>query len=597
MSYEYLYDGSDSSLSPKKYNDMFTGHRIPAGELGATTSIQTANQIKEVTNLLNQGMKVVEVSTISPDVFEMIPKQQLKEINRLSKLTGSETTLHAPIIDPSGFTQQGWDETNREVAEKQFTEVVERAHELNPTGNIPVTIHSSQIPGTEHIEVKDPETGKMVEVTQKMIAVNRRSGQLVPLIREERFFPGRVGEGGKPERRTPEELLDSQNHTEWINKITNLAFYKKEADEILQGSVGDLLPSQLKYEQSGKFAITSEHEARAFEKLKRADLFLDNVQTSFTSLFDEAYKYSEDAELKKGLNELSDEWKKFHNKNKSGVNNPIKYITEKSRLLDHSIQVMRGFDGPEMFKPVEDFVKEKASETLGNVAFNAYKKFGNDAPIVSIENPPYGSAVSRAQDLKELIQESRKRFIDKAVKEGMDADQAKKAAENIIGATWDTSHISMMRKQGFKPEKLVEEAKIIAPFVKHVHYNDNFGSTHTDLPPGMGNVPMKEVMDQLEKAGFKGKKVFEGGNFFQHFQQSPHPYVLEGAGSSVYAMKMAPYWNQTFSNIGPYFAGYGTILPEQHFQTYGGGFSGLPTELGGQVQARGSRATGGTPMA
>ena len=39
MSYEYLYDGSDSSLSPKKYNDMFTGHRIPAGELGATTSI------------------------------------------------------------------------------------------------------------------------------------------------------------------------------------------------------------------------------------------------------------------------------------------------------------------------------------------------------------------------------------------------------------------------------------------------------------------------------------------------------------------------------------------------------------------------------
>ena len=62
-------------------------------------------------------------------------------------------------------------------------------------------------------------------------------------------------------------------------------------------------------------------------------------------------------------------------------------------------------------------------------------------------------------------------------------------------------------------------------------------------------------------------------------------------------MKMGPYWNQASFNYGNYFAGYGTMLHDQHFQTYGGGFSGLPTELGGQVQAKGSRATGGTPMA
>ncbi len=588
MSYEYLYDGSDSSLSPKKYNDLFTGHRIPAGELGATTSIQTANQVKEVTNLLNQGMKVVEVSTISPDVFEMIPKQHMKEINRLSKLTGSETSLHAPVIDPSGFTQQGWDETNRETTEKQFMEVVERAHELNPTGNIPVTIHSSQIPGTEHIEVKDSETGKMVEQTQKMIAVNRDNGQLIPLIREKRYYPGK-GE----KLYIPEEEIKIANSSYWDNKLSQLVFYKERGDEIMtkflpliRGEVKDL-------------DIEQQKAARSY--VENASIYYKNTHQTINSLFNEAYKFADDKgkeELKNASQQFAAEIHKAEVLGQKGdTPGYLSYTSGALQGLINNMQVITEKHTPQIYKPVEAFVKEKASETLGNVAFNAYKKFGDTAPIVSIENPPYGSAVSRAQDLKELIQESRKKFIDKAVKEGMDADQAKKAAENIIGATWDTSHISMMRKQGFKPEKLIEEAKIIAPFVKHVHYNDNFGSTHTDLPPGMGNVPMKEVMQQLEKAGFKGKKVFEGGNFFQHFQQSPHPYVLEGAGSSVYAMKMAPYWNQTFSNIGPYFAGYGTIFPEQHFQTYGGGFSGLPTELGGQVQARGSRATGGTPMA
>ena len=106
-------------LLPYPYGEIFTGYRIPAGQLGATTSVQTANQIREVSNLLNQGIKAVEVSMIQPEVFEMIPDQHLKEINRLSKLTGTETSLHAPIIDPSGFTQQGWDEVYREEAENQ----------------------------------------------------------------------------------------------------------------------------------------------------------------------------------------------------------------------------------------------------------------------------------------------------------------------------------------------------------------------------------------------------------------------------------------------------------------------------------------------
>jgi len=609
-SYEYFYPGSYSTFSPRggygnvMGNDKYA--RVSAGQLGATTSIQTSNQLSEVAKLLNQGIKNIEVSTISAETFEMIPKSHLKEINRLTKLTGSETSLHAPILDPSGFTQQGWDETNREVVERQFTNIIERAHDLDPKGNVPVTIHSSNTSGTEHM--LDPEDKKK-ELIQKMIAVNRDTGQLTPLTRELKYYPGQVGEKGEGKISEPEDLLRSVNHTDWTNKITNLAFYKKEADEMLQGAVVDLSPAIIRSQETGEFGLNPNNpsEIRAYERMKRADLFLENVQTSFTGIFDNAYKYSDNPEVKKELKNISDEWKKFSNEAQSGKLNPISYITEKSRIIDISLQRLsdlernqkvreKGDPYPNMFIPVEQFAKEKASKTLGNVAFNAYKKFGETAPIVSIENPPYGMTVSRAQDLKDLIKQSREVFVEQAMKEHhMSKGDAEKAAEKIIGATWDTSHIAMLRKQGFDNKKLIEEAKIIAPFVKHVHLNDNFGSTHTDLPPGMGNTPIKEVLEEFDKKGFKGKKVFEGGNFFQNFQQSPHPYVLEGLGSPIYTSGEGPTWNEAFGRYGSYFAGFGTTLPEQHFSMYGGGFSALPTELGGQIQRRGSGFSG-TPM-
>jgi hypothetical protein len=166
----------------------------------------------------------------------------------------------------------------------------------------------------------------------------------------------------------------------------------------------------------------------------------------------------------------------------------------------------------------------------------------------------------------------------------------------MIGATWDTSHISMMRKQGFKPEELVKESKQIAPFVKHVHLNDNFGFSHTDLPPGMGSVPVGDIMKELEKKGYKGKHIFEGGNFFQHFKTAPHTMVLEAMGSPVYTTSSEQTWKQAYGTMGVYSSGYGPFLPEQHFSMYGAGFSSLPAELGGQIAGKQSRFSG-TPMA
>tara|TARA_Y100000310_G_scaffold244674_1_gene249533 strand:- start:2476 stop:4269 length:1794 start_codon:yes stop_codon:yes gene_type:complete len=590
--YESIYPGATFLLDP---GYEYMGHTVPTSDLGATTSIQTANQLKEVNNLLNQGIQTTEISTINPEVFEMMPKDHLKEINRLNKLTGAESTMHAPTLDPSGFTQQGWSKSNRAIVEKQFTDFVQRSHELDPNGNIPVTIHASVIPGSEMMPAKGPlvkpsERGK-AQVMQKMIAVDQETGQFIPLERDILYSHHEKG----PDINTPEERLSMANNSKWIQAVTNLAFYKKEADEILGRTQPQLQPLYDKIEK-GEGLTKEEHQAYgpAHNQLQRGELFLQNVDTSFRTIFEQAAKYPHPKykkETKQALDNISKEWVKLGKDRDSGkIKTPDEYILKQSKLVDDSINKLRGIAPPMAYRKVEEFAKEKASETLSNVAVNTYKKYGATSPIISIENPPYGSAISSAEDLKNLIKDTRRKFTKKLVNQGTSKSEAQRQAKKLIGATWDTSHISMMRKQGFGKKRMIEETRKIAPYVKHVHMNDNFGSTHTDLPAGKGSLPMSEMMKEIDKAKYKGKKIFEGGGFFQHFQTSPMPYVLEGAGSSLYTGGGVS-WNQ-LGGMGSYYSGQGPVNPSIHHSTYGAGFTTLPVELGGEMPGAQSRFSG-----
>ena len=130
--------------------------------------------------------------------------------------------------------------------------------------------------------------------------------------------------------------------------------------------------------------------------------------------------------------------------------------------------------------------------------------------------------------------------------------------------------------------------------VKHMHLSDNFGMEHTELPMGMGNVPTKKMTEAITKYNDKVKKIIETGQWYQHFKISPFAKSLSAFGSPIYSMQMAPSWNQAYASSGGYFAGYGQMLPEQHFNIYGAGFSNLPPELGGQMGGR--NRLGGAPM-
>ena len=577
-----LYQGGYSSLSPS-YGDIFTGYSVSAGSLGITTDPRSANILKEASSKLAGGSKQVELALVSPEVFDSIPKDQLKEVHRLSKLTGVDMSVHAPVMDSAGFTQQGFSEINREAAERRMAEVIERSHEVDPSGNINVTFHSSEgIAGSEWEMTPDGRK------TKRLIAVNRETGKSTALETETRYYPKDNLSKVKPS--TPEKELEVINGTEWGNAIDQSFFNKERADEILnqnQAQISHLLKGlndkTIRREEIDKIP----QYKQAASHYETAHHYLEDVHKNVNALFSRAYKYGT-PDQQKELTKASDEFKENLKKGE----NPVMAESQAMQIL---LNRLRNPDlTPQMYVPIEDFAAEKSSQSFGNAAFESYKKFGTKAPIMSIENPPAGFALSTGEDLRNLIVKSREQFVTKAVESGkLSKSEAKFQAEKLIGATWDVGHINMLRKSGATEKDIIKETEKIAPFVKHIHLSDNFGFEHTELPMGMGNVPIKEMLEKLPEKDVK--KIIEAGQWWQHFQTNPVRETMEGLGSPMYTTGTGPFWNQSPAFQEGYFSGYGQMLPSINYETFGAGFSKLPAELGGSRQGGGSRM-GGTPM-
>jgi hypothetical protein len=608
--YVSFYSGEYSSLNPDYGN--FTGYRLDSSQLGFPGSAQTANQLNEAINAIKQGVRAFEVTMASPEAAEQIPKQHFKEIMALTKLTGVKPSVHAPVIDAAGFGQRGWEgEHAREDAERRLFETVKKSYELDPKGNVPVVMHSSGgIPGTEWRPakgIKPGEKGRFKE--QKIFVIDQETGQIVTALQEERkFLPGmeKKEHWEKGVLRTPIKELENLNATEWENKLTNLAFYKKEADEALSNltkvpGIIEITKTQIKsnpFKEPEKYSKElrelQQKNPDAWNQLEKASLFLENNQQNFTTLFHKAYKYGT-SEQKKELKQLSDDFKNQQKKIKS--RNPYEQQTAYSNIIDNAVARLREItmrNPPKVYETAEKFSMEKTAKTFGNIAFKSYKKFGENSPIIAVENMMQGMAFSRAQDMEKLINKTRKVFVEKAVEQGTSESEAEAQAEKIIGATWDVGHLNMMRKAGFTEEDVVKESERIAKLVKHVHITDNFGYSDAHLPPGMGNVPFKKIFEQLGKQGKfdKIRKIVEAPGFVQHFKKSPHPWTLAAFGAPIYKTGTAPYWHQAVGFPGSYFAFPMAYLPEKHFSTYGTGFSSLPEELGGQIPGTQSRFSG-----
>lgn len=600
MAYEFFYEGISSPYSLNKdYGELFSGYRMPSAEIGLTTDPRIGNQLAEMSTKLSVGTKLIEIEGLSPQVLDAIPKQQMTEMNRLAKLTGVETSMHGPLVEPSGYSKEGWSESGRIQAENEMYNAVSRAHDLNPEGNVPVTFHSNAMLPEAEEKIKEDD---MIR-SKSIIMVDPRTGQIQQIKEEPKYFPE---QGIHPEIKKqifePQKEIDRKNKEMWLQNLNNVNYYamvgQREIDEIFKGAKDDknLLDRYSKYSKNTEeFEKLPETEkeliAPVLRQVDHASIFLRDSYNAMRNLYNNVYKDANEKDKKK-LDAYKEYLIPFV---KEGIEEDPAKIREFAKMVQQGVHVLKGIEQPKLFMPLNDFLVEKSGETIGNVAWKSYDEFKDKAPIISIENPPIGTALSRADELKKLIEQSRKSFVDKAVDKGMSKSQAEDTAKKLIGATWDVGHINMLRKYGYEKEEIIKETETIAPFVKHVHLSDNFGMEHTELPMGMGNVPIKEIMEKLGKEGFEGRKIVEAGDWWQHFKTPPTAYTLEAFGSPIYGAMMAPYWNQMSGTYGTYFSGYGKVLPEQHFSIYGTGISNLPTELGGQIPGRQSRMSG-TPM-
>ena len=260
---------------------------------------------------------------------------------------------------------------------------------------------------------------------------------------------------------------------------------------------------------------------------------------------------------------------------------------------------------PERIIPLEEFEIEKAAKTFAEAAehslFNAAKGDVNKAPVISIENPPAMQfGLSRADELKKLVTESRKNAVERFMDRGMGQSEAEHAAERLIGVTLDVGHINLLKKGGYDDKDVIGEAKKLAPLVKHMHLTDNFGTQDSHLVPGMGNVPLKEIQKHIDAAGFTGKSIIEAGGFISNFKASPWPYVLDHMNSPIYEFDAAATWRPAIykfeTGSAGYPVGYGNIFPSQHFAMYGAGFL-LPPTFGAATPGESKKSEfSGTPM-
>lgn len=576
-----IYPGGYSSVAAPSDN------YVTAGSLGMTTDPRSANIIQEISSKLSSGAKNIEIESVSPEVFDSIPKQYFKEVNRMAKLTGVNVSLHGPVIDVSGIDQRsGFSESNREAAERKIVETLLRSHELNPNGNMIVNFHSAEgIPGSQFLPPSEREEAE--SLYKRMIVVDKESGQLIPLEEERKHYP-LLKDIKKEYVISPEKGIDTLNETKWENELNKAIFQKESADRIIQENY-PLVEGVIRDMQQGKIPATdiplhlTPTQAKAYNHIVNATAYMTDAQKHLAGLFDKAYRYGTEQD-KDILKEVSDKYKQISAE--GSIPNQLNAIQTLIEGLKETT--------PKTYESIEEFATTQSAKTFGNAAWEAYKTFKDKAPTLVIENPPAGFALSTGEDIKNIVLASQKQFIQNAVKNGMSEKEAEQNAKKFIGATWDVGHINMLRKYGYSEEEIVKETEKVAPLVKHVHLSDNFGYEHTELPMGMGNVPLNEIMKKLGEKGFEAKKIIEAGTWWQHFRTSPFEESLEAMGSPIYGMKMAPYWNQAPGLYQGYSSGMeGTWLPQTNYETFGTSFSRLPKELGGQTSGgQGSRMSG-----
>ena len=475
-------------------------------------------------------------------------KTAREEIRALAKINEVETSTHAVVglAGLAGFNPQqgGFDDKMRARSLDEVKRAIDFAAEATTGGAVVVHTGEWARPITEKYgkgEIKFmayPEEEKKGEV----YAVDEEKGTIIALRKDEKFYvPEPVKENGK----TVYIYKDGIKYPKWkTDKEGNFIFKEytwNDAVEEAKKTKEDPLKvfyrraSESKLMEVDALSIRYNHEFRLYEKERekvvKALKFYENLEKETPE--------KERWKLKKAMGS------QFSDLIPPDIKYPSEFLKEKLKKLDeemrwtqeasmsYAMQAKTEREKIKRIKPLEEYGIKKTADSIAQLGIHAWQKTQqhkgelNTPVYIAPENlfPETGYG-SHPEELRNIILKSREKMETELKRKGVPEDEAKKLAKQHIKATFDIAHANMWWKyyvsSGEDPKTakkkfdkwLIGEVKKLAKegIIGHIHIADNFGYDDEHLTAGEGNVPIKEFVEEMKKAGLN-EFIVEAGSF------------------------------------------------------------------------------------
>ncbi|MBN1644782.1 sugar phosphate isomerase/epimerase [Candidatus Woesearchaeota archaeon] len=476
---------------------------VSIGELGQTVpEIDPAgkfkNMVQGVQAAMRAGSKNIQLVMSTPVTSPMggRPKAYGQEVRQAMKdaflandarLIGIE--LPSSMNNLSGFDQQQgvFSETTRQKHMDEVKEAIRFASDVGQGGGIDVVSWEFQRP----ISNIAPESeGFQPEEEEVLQVVDSKTGRINAFRKKEvrihlPFEPGTE----TPITKETERGLPKLEPWEWEDFV-NLAKQKgtKPEKEFIEMQLNAQIDTSEGW--AGHYVAVAAHAKKRVDEAKEAgepQEVIDKLER----------EYNYDKQLAQGQAQQAEELRE-----------------RKNRMM-----------------PVSEYAKQKAIESYADLGIDAMDETNNNPKVrhpIHV-GPEIGwphAYGGHPKEFVELIQESRKRMVEKLVHDPnrkMSLSQAKKEAHEHIQGMFDTGHLGMWLEH-FKPrtryqERLKEFNKWFmkqvdmiadADVVGGIQAVDSAGAAHGHLPAGQGIFPVVEAVKTLKQKGFKGYIVSEG---------------------------------------------------------------------------------------
>lgn len=546
-----------------------------------------------------QGKGFLSQGATTPGMYGKEEREAMRQMAKINKVNIS-THSSVNVMGTSGMGQHGFNEEHREESINEIKRAVDFAADVAEGGS--VTVHAAEFPRPLAGKYKEFETHPEEEQRATLYLVDKDTGEIINAIKKDQIIYAPEWE------KNPD---GSYRLDEYGNRVPE---WDKEKGEF------KLVERNFKYYEEEAKKYNEEHKSEIEKKsgeFMTPENFMFNDTMEMKAGYNRAYSkiHAHQVEEHLKLKEKLEKALKINEKIESGVPEeekwqlmrqfqelrtdlippetklPSEYLRERLQDINKSIQNDRDMSVSLMeqakeveqkiahAQPMEDFALKKTKDSLAKLGLYAMDKTNAQKlpkPLfispenIDLRGPGYGGYGSHPEELKNVVLEAREEMAKKLVEERhMSRKKAEEAAAEHIKATFDVGHAYTWKKF-FKGDKkdfdkwLFKQVDSLnkAGIIGKVHLSDNFGYYDEHTTPGQGDVPLKEFVQKMKQAGYKGPMIVEPA----HQEQQVMLDAWKTLGSPVYRTDMTSktwtdiegsYFGQTHSPI--YMVGEGVV--------------------------------------